>query len=527
MSVHAFPLPLPTPSSVEAPALRSVSTTPPAPRPEAKQRRPVWLAVHLRGSQLHAALAALTDKERHILSSKPIAVVESDRRATVVACNSIAGARGVRAGHSLNASIALCADTQFLPRDLLSEDRLLEQLATHCERFTSTVSTEPPNELLLEIRGSLKLFGGIDALIKTVQSDLCALGMTPQIAVAPTAQSALWLSRAAAKPIVIRPRELIATIGRLPVSYMLWPADIELRLARFGVLTIGDLLRLPRAGLSRRIGHDHLAELDRALGRHREVRRRHRTSELYRDVVPLDFEIETTGLLSTVIEKRFARLSRYLRKRTLAIDRVQIDLKHRDREATPVVVGLACATSDTAHIAKLMHEHLDKLALPAPVKEIVIRVDRFQAQTSASHDLFSRELLECVTSSTEAQARLLEQLSSRLGNDSVQQIRLQPDYRPEFANQLTSACVTETVPPVSIPQSLARRPLWLLSSPRALRSYRSSSMFDTSEVIESGWWDGVPVHREYGTVLSSRGALVWAFRDALHRRQPFVHGLFG
>jgi hypothetical protein len=52
-------------------------------------------------------------------------------------------------------------------------------------------------------------------------------------------------------------------------------------------------------------------------------------------------------------------------------------------------------------------------------------------------------------------------------------------------------------------------------------------MFDTSEVIESGWWDGVTVHREYGTVQTSRGALIWAFRDAQQRRQPFVHGLFG
>jgi protein ImuB len=488
----------------------------------------VWLAIHLRGWQLHAALAGLSDKERAVLNSKPLAIVEGDRRATVVACNSLAHACGMRPGHSLNASIALCAETQFLSRNSESETSSLETIATHCERYTSMVSIEPPNELLLEVRGSIKLFGGINALVARIHADLCSLGLTPQMAMAPTAQSALWLSRVAMKPIVIKPLDLIATIGRLPVSYLCWPADIELRLARFGVLTVGDLLRLPRAGLSRRIGHERLEELDCATGRNPQVRRGYRSAESYRDRVLLDFEIETTGLLSTIIEKRFAaRLDCYLAKRTLATDRVHIELQHRDRDTTQLVIGLAWPSSDTSHLTKLMHEHLEKLALPAPVTEIVIRVDRLLPQSSTSRELFGRQLLDSVTTTSEAQARLLEQLGSRFGPDIVQQIKVQPDHRPEHANALEPAAISIAAKPPEVPVSLAPRPLWLLPVPKALHHERGHRVVSGPEAIEAGWWDGSPVLREYFHVKSARGALAWVFRDSQEPGVRFVHGLFG
>jgi protein ImuB len=526
MSVHALTLPLSIPSPIESTRLRSVPVAALPSQPATKTRRAAWLAIHLDGWQLHAAMAALTPSLRESLSTQPVAIAESDRRATLVACNAMAHAHGVRLGHSLNASIALCAQLQFLPRDQHSETQLLESLAAHCERYTSTVSVEAPNQLLLEVRGSIKLFGGIEALMSTLSSDLTSRGCIPQLALAPTAQAALWLSRAAATPVVVTPRHLMARLAPLRVSHLSWPADIELRLARFGVLTIGDLLRLPRAGLARRIGHERLAELDYALGRHRQVRRRHQSTQSYVDVVLLDFEIETTGLLSTVIEKRMQRLHAYLARRTLATDRLHIDLQHRDRSITPLIIGLAGATSDTLHIAKLMREHLGKLVLAAPVAELRIRVDRLLAQPAVSCELFSSQLMESVTVNTDAQARLLEQLTSRVGS-RLQQVTAQPDYRPELANRVDVASMPGALPPAQIPPSLATRPLWLLPTPRAIRSRGTTHAYPSAEVVESGWWDGQPVLRHYSIARSRRGARAWTFHEAHAPQQRFVHGLFG
>lgn len=526
----AFPveLPNPTPTRPDTPALRTVPTSTPAPVQRSNRCRTVWLGIHLQGWQLHATLMRLQRAEAEVLIQKPLAVVDEDRRGTLIACNAIAHARGVRAGHSLNAAIALCAEMQFLPRQPTAETELLQQLATDCEKYTSFVSVEPPSELLLEVRGSFRLFGGIAGLIERIGADFESRGLTAQLAMTPTPQSALWFSRVARKPLVVKPRELVTTIARLPVSYLLWPPELELRLARFGVLSVGDLLRLPRAGLARRLGYERLAELDYAVGRHREVRRSHRSSQPYVDRVLLDFEIETTGLLSAILEVRFSRLDRYLTKRTLATDRVCIDLHHRDKPATRVVIGLAAPTSDLMHVTKLMHEQLGRLELPAPVIEAWIRVDRVQPQPADSRDLFDRTACSPALANTEPQARLLEQLRSRFGEQGVQQLTLEADYRPECANEVKQASVTHEVGRCALPPGLAPRPLWLLPAPRSLASSNRAASFIVSgpEAIESGWWDGLPVQREYFVARSSRGALAWIFRDRVSS-QTFVHGLFG
>src|SRR5262245_6745963 len=73
----------------------------------------------------------------------------------------------------------------------------LARLAAWCQKnFTPLVSLEPPDELLLELKGSLRLFGGARALIGRIAAGLRAQGVTAQLALTPTPRGALWLARA-------------------------------------------------------------------------------------------------------------------------------------------------------------------------------------------------------------------------------------------------------------------------------------------------------------------------------------------
>ena len=534
MKPFALPLPFEEPlPRVKPPTLRTVDI-PPVPPPGARaqaRRRAVWLALHLQGWSLHAALAALNDSERRTLIEQPLAVVDSDRRASVLARNKLAAGYGIRVGHSLNAAIALCADTQFLPRDENREVELLQHVADLCVQYTSFVSVQPPNEVLLEVRGSFRLFGGIAALLERVRSDMQKQGFAPQLALSSTSRSALWLARTDGTTRIVPPRELIPSIARLPVSLLHWPADLELRLARFGVSCIGDLLRLPRGSLARRIGYERLAELDQAVGRHPEARKVHRSAEHYEDRILLDFEIETTGLLSLVIEKRLQRLAYFLTSRNLAIDAVLIDLHHREQRVTPVKIGLASATADVTHVTKLMHEHLSRIELHAPVVEVRIRVEQLCPAPSLSRELFhSTCSADAVAASTELQARLLEQLRSRLGAQAIVSLRTSADYRAEVAHLATSAGIKSSPTSCVLPDSLPPRPLWLLSEPRAIcttsRQAKSLDRLRGPERIESGWWDEHPVARDYYHVRSPQGALAWVYEDRLHAGYWYLHGLF-
>jgi protein ImuB len=474
----------------------------------------------------------LSSDERSALEPQPLAVVDADRRSTILACNEAAASLGIRPGHSLNAAIALSSDIQFLPRNSTREVELLSDVAALCESYTSCVSLQPPNELLLEVRGSVRLFGGIRALIDRVRADFIQHGFQPQVAMSSTAHSALWLARIAQQPKIIEPRNLMRTLAPLPVNVLLWPADIQLRLARFGVLTIGDLLRLPRGGLARRIGYERLAELDRAIGRHPDVRKYFARAEHYEDSVPLDFEIETTGLLSVIVEKRLRRLQSFLTRKNLAVDAIRLQLRHREHVVTPVMLGLASPTADMQHVTQLMHEQLGRVQLPSPVIAFTIAVQRLHSAPAVTHELFrSTGSSEAVVASTEPQARLLEQLRSRLGDKAITRLHIHSDYRPECAHAAPAADVEPVKVRESIPTSLAPRPLWLLSEPQVVQSTALRTVqWDQKvgpEKIETGWWDGEFAVRDYYRLPSPRGALGWVFRDRLRSGQWRLHGLFG
>jgi protein ImuB len=337
----------------------------------------------------------------------------------------------------------------------------------------------------------------------------------------------MWLARAARAPTCVPPRDLLAHLSRLPIAVLSWPVEIEVRLRRFGVLTVGDLLRLPRGGLARRIGYDRLAELDRAMGRQPEVRRDFLAPERYEDRVPLEFEIETTGLLSVIIERRLERLQRFLNRRNLAIEQLQIDLKHRAHEITAVPLGLAQPTADMAHAAQLLREQLTRVQLPAPVTSLSIRVGKLHGANGTTGDLLlsKGQTLDPIA----AQARLLERLQSRLGRDAIRSLQARTDHRAEFAHSTPEATV-ESLAPIKRSPIRSPRPLWLLAKPRPLRANKtmmSGRRLVGPETIDTGWWDELLVCRDYFRARSPAGALGWIFRDREQGGAWHLHGLFG
>src|SRR5689334_19500295 len=111
----------------------------------------------------------------------------------------------------------------------------LEPLAAWACQYTPRVSLEPPQALLLEVEGSLRYFGGRDALIAALELGLAELGLAASLACAGTARAALWRARGNGLPF-----------GELPIG-VLGAEDGFFR--SIGVTTLGELIALPRAGL--------------------------------------------------------------------------------------------------------------------------------------------------------------------------------------------------------------------------------------------------------------------------------------
>ena len=99
---------------------------------------------------------------------------------------------------------------------------ILERLCLHAQRFTPWVSIEMPNALLLEIRGSVKLFGSLAALHADIDAVWSGLKLRAQSSTAPSTLAALWLARAGQKELIEDPGVLAGRLAKLPVACTAW-----------------------------------------------------------------------------------------------------------------------------------------------------------------------------------------------------------------------------------------------------------------------------------------------------------------
>src|SRR6185436_18644491 len=124
---------------------------------------------------------------RGIAQPGPLAVASSaGADAQVVACNARARSCGVRAGMPVAAASALTADLRVVTRNPVEERAALERIAAYAIRYTSLVSIASSTEVLLEIGGSMKLFGGLNRLWTRIEQELDAQGYAVCLACAPT-----------------------------------------------------------------------------------------------------------------------------------------------------------------------------------------------------------------------------------------------------------------------------------------------------------------------------------------------------
>jgi len=71
------------------------------------------------------------------------------------------------------------------------------------------------------------------------------------------------------------------------------------------------------------------------------------------------------------------------------------------------------------------------------------------------------------------------------------------------------------------------RPLWLLPAPRPLGGDPTAAqlrLLSGPERIETGWWDGDDIGRDYFVGRNASGEQLWLYRD--RGGEWFVHGVF-
>jgi protein ImuB len=377
----------------------------------------------------------------------------------------------------------------------------LEAVAAWMGRYTPKVSLEPPEGVAAELGASLRLHGGAGKLAREIRAGLTRLGFEAEIAFAPTARAALWRAAGGGLPLEALPPRVLG----------LDPERLKL-LGDLGVETLGALMRLPREGVARRFGQTLVDELDRALGRLPEPRTLHVPPARFEARLEFPAPVAEAPAALFAARRLLAQLEGFLAARQGGARRFTLELVHARRPATAVEVGLAAPARDAEHFARLLREHLERLVLPAPAEAVRLAAAVIEPLGGRSGTLFQGP-----EDAGEDWRRLIERLQARFGADAVHGLGLHSEHRPERAWRRLEpgAAVRAEVP------AAGERPLWLLDPPRPLGE-GEFELLAGPERIETGWWDGAEVRRDY-FIARSRGSLLWIYRDAQGWR---LHGFF-
>jgi protein ImuB len=463
-----------------------------------------------------------------------VAVSEARGVATVCAVNDSASAAGINPSMSLQTALALCPALDVRQRREAAEQALLRAKANWALTYTPVVSISPAGALLLEVRGSLRLFAGLPALRARLSDELQGCGHKVVLASAPVAKAALWLARSGLQQDCTVLARLPALLADLPLACLDWPVRVQRQLLQMGVSLLGDCARLPRAGFARRIGVGYLQELDQAYGRQPELQHFYQAAEQFSDSIELPAESLVAAEISRVLQELLSRLVAFLVQRQAHTRRLQVQFAHLGRAPTQLELVVRESGAVAEHFMELLSLQLERQTLPAPVCEVSLRAGIAPDYEPGYGDLLHAEarVQGGAPPDRVATDRLIERLRARLGVAGVYGLRLVAEHRPEHA-----WCIAEpwaaTAGRSAQGEFVSRpRPLWLLNRPQRLSAqslahlrHAKARAHSSAERIESGWWDGTDIRRDYYRVADQQGKQLWVYRDG-RSSDWYLHGLF-
>jgi protein ImuB len=399
--------------------------------------------------------------------------------------------------------------------------------------------------VVLEVQACLRLFGGAEALHERVRRSAVSAGLSLQtIAWAPTSLAALALARAGRSDGLSI--DITPLIDGLPLYCLTAVQAQEAMLARLGCRTLGDVRRLPRAGLSRRFGKALLQALDQALGLQPEAHAWLRAPAEFDARLELPQRVENAQLLLQYVRHLLLQLCAWLASRHAGIQELSLHWEHDAMRARGVGKGGSLSihtshcTRDFGHLSRLLSEHLAQLTLAAPAGEI-----RLQAGAVLPLEEASASLLPAAPDQAlEPLAQLLERISVRLSPERVRCGSLREDHRLEAMQQWQAWTVCPATKQQLSCDQAQPQPTWLLTPPLRLTVHQDRPHYQQAALqllagpqrIEGGWWEAnlalpnghAQVQRDYFLALSAGHLVLWVFQQRLSEFEHgwFLHGVF-
>ena len=304
--------------------------------------------------------------------------------------------------------------------------------------------------------------------------------------------------------------------------------------------------------------------------------------------LPVPTATLTDGMLEALLERLLAECLAPLSARGEGVLALQVRIEHPSGiglapcPPTVIDIGLFRPSLSHRHLSELVRLRLGRLRLPREVDGIAVEVVAAAAAACRQRSLFANDGDAPGGANAADQAvavdMLLDRLAGRLGRDAVFEPRPVADAQPEHAwiasppavqgrscgssrtrtggraGSTPRAAAEASAPQAQAPLRLAgRRPLWMPPRPLRIEPLQAdlvavaahdsmpprqpplrfrlqghvhrTAQAHGPERIETAWWRGPIVRRDYYVVETEAGARLWLFRR-LKDGAWFLHGVF-
>ncbi|QEG23790.1 Y-family DNA polymerase [Mariniblastus fucicola] len=471
-------------------------------------------------------------------------------------------------------------ENQFyiLEHDPVADREALEKLVDSLHCFSPIVGieqTEAPESCFLDVTGLDSLFGDEQTLRAKAVRFLGDAGYTVFSSIANTPGMAWGMAHyhRSAAPAIRESHSsetLVREFRQLPVAALRLSTETQHTFSRLGVERVEQLLAIPRTHLASRFGDEVSTRIDQAFGKVVEpVVARHLPAEFEASQF-IEFPTRDRETIGVILSRLLEQICKQLQSSQKGALQWRVQLDCVDAPSIEFEVNLFQPTATVSHVLQLMELQLESVLQPhlrrkrfkkakdkKPVRtrtvtniliqEITVRVTSCVLLVHRQRELFD----ESPRLDKQELAHLINHLTGRLGQESIVYPTLQAGAQPELSFRFK---------PLVDPKRMRSRkkqdvksrshrlawPLRLLDPPieisngnseiesrknqmpssflhQRLRHYVSRVW--GPERIETAWWHGPTVRRDYWRVETESGQHFWVYFD-LKTGRWFLQGEF-
>ncbi len=465
---------------------------------------------------------------------RPMAVVAEDRpQGQILWVNEKAYRARVLPGLRYAAGLTLCRDlcagevaTDEIDQGVEGLTELLRDFSPHIEPADSE-----PGVFWLDTTGLHGIERSLEAWVERICRVLGEQGFVAHVAVGFSRFASYAQARTTRGTVVFHdPTVEQRATARIRLDRLHIEPGLRTRLAKLGVITVGELLALPADGIGRRFGSEALRLHRQASGSLSTPLHPVPPDEPIDAWIELEYPEVNAHRLTFVVKRVLDTLLQQLADREHGLTRIELELLLDDHTTLTDSIQTAEPTLAASQVLELVRLRLEQLELTAGVVEITLVTTGSRIDTEQL-ELFAEKPRRDLAAANRALARL----RTEFGRLSVVWAKLRHAHLPE-ASFTWEPCEESRFP---TPRQVRERPLmrrifdrpiplphrghhepdgWLVRGPEQGPVVKIFGPY----TVSGGWWVR-EVHRSYRFVETQHGDIMWVYYDR-PRRRWFLQG---